>query len=195
MKKFGKKVYKTKSTSTIKSLAVLSIVVLIINLYYQTFNDPIFMTKYNGSFEDVMKFHLRYPYDILSYLFFILLPSIYYGFIRGNTFYENVVVLNRGFPWYNVIIPYEKIETFEIIHGKLMVAIKLKESKQKYVFGVSDVDRVISLFDKNSVSGDLEDQDTIKLTINSIIMIFFIVMGFSVALGQTGLNLSRYLFR
>lgn len=195
MRTFGKKVYKTKSTSTVKLLAIVSITVLIINLYFQTFNDPVFFAKYNGSFKDVLTFHSKYPYDILSYLFFILLPSVYYGFIRRNTFYENVVVLNRGFPWYNKIIPYRQIENYEIIHGKLMVAIKLKESNKQYVFGVSDVDRVLSIFDKNSVAGDLKDQETIKLTINSIIMVFFLVMGLSVALGQTGLNLSRYLFR
>ena len=195
MKNLGKRVYKTKSTRTIKSLALVSIVVLISNLYLQTFHDPTFLKHFNGTFSDVWRFHIRYPYDLLSYLFFILGPSIYYGFIRGNKFYENGVVLNRGLPWYNRVVPYSDIKSFEVIHATLMVAIKLKHSEKKYVFGVSDVDRVLSIFDKNNVSGDLEDQDTIKLTINSMIMIFFLLMGFSVAIGQTGLNLSRYLFR
>lgn len=195
MKDFGKKVYKTKSTKVIKALALTSITFLIVNLYFQTFNDPVFAKSYDGSFNDVVKFHLKYPYDILSYFFFILLPSIYYGFIRGNIFYQNVVVLNRGLPWYKRVISYDKIASFEIIHASLMVAIKLKDSGKKYIFGVSDVDRVISIFDKNNVPGDLEDQDTIKLSVNSMIMIFFLLMGFAVALGQTGLNLSRFLFR
>lgn len=195
MEKLGKKVYKTKSTRTIKLLAVVSIVFLLTNLYLQTFYDPTFIKNYGEGFNDILKFHLKYPYDFLSYIFFILLPSIYYGFIRGNTFYENGVVLNRGLPWYNKTISYRKIENFEVIHATLMVAIKIKDCDKKYIFGVSDVDRVLSIFDKNSVAGNLEDQDTIKLSINSVIMIFFLLMGFSVAIGQMGLNLSRFLFR
>lgn len=192
---FGNKIYKSKSTKIIKALAIISSVFLLLNLYFQTFHDPLFSKQYSGTFVDVLKFHLKYPYDLLSYIFFILLPSLYYCFIRGNTFYENVVVINRGFPFYNRAIDYNEIQNFEIIHARLMVAIKLKKSSTKYVFGVSDVDRVLSIFDKNSVPGDLEDQHTIKLTINSMVMIFIMLMALSVAVGQTGLNLSRFLFR
>lgn len=192
---FGNKIYKSRSTKIIKALAIFSSVFLLLNLYFQTFNDPVFSKQYGDGFLDVLKFHIKYPYDLLSYLFFIFIPSLYYGFIRGNTFYENVVVINKGFPFYNRAIDYNEIEGYEIIHARLMVAIKLKESSTKYVFGVSDVDRVLSIFDKNSVAGDLEDQDTIKLTINSMVMIFILLTALSVAIGQTGLNLSRFLFR
>ena len=191
---FGHKIYKSKSAKTIKLLAFISILVLLLNLYFQTFYDPAFMKLYRGEFLDVIHFHMKYPYDALSYIFFILLPFLYYSFFRGNTFFENVVVINRGLPFYNKVIEYKDIENFEIIHARLMVAIKLKDGKQ-YVFGVSDVDRVISIFDKNNIKGDLRDQHTIKFTINSMIMVFIMIMAASVAAGQTGLNLSRFLFR
>ncbi len=195
MTEFGSKIYKSKSTRIIKVLAVISTIFLLLNLYYQTLSDPVFSNQFSGSFMDVLRFHLKYPYDLLSYTFFILIPSIYYSFIRGNTFYQNVVVINLGLPFYNREVKYSDIENYEIIHARLMVAIKLKENSKKYIFGVSDVDRVLSIFDKNSVRGDLEDQHTIKLTINSMVIIFIMITAFSVAIGQTGLNLSRFLFR
>ena len=111
---FGQKIYKSKSTRTIKLLAVISIFILLLNLYFQTFYDPAFMKLYRGEFLDVINFHMTYPYDALSYLFFILLPFLYYSFLRGNTFFENVVVINRGLPFYNKVIKYKDLSLIHI---------------------------------------------------------------------------------
>ena len=120
---------------------------------------------------------------------------MYYSFIRKTVFYEDGVSINRGLPFYNNFVAYKDIASYEIIHSKLMIAIKLKETSEEIVFGVNDEDRVLSLFDKAGISGDLKTKYSIKFSINSLIMFFFILMGISVALGQTSLGLSRFLFR
>jgi hypothetical protein len=100
-KELGQKIYTTKTIFSIKLMAGIACVVLLINLYYQTFNDPEYTEYMIKGFSQVVSFHLKYPYDILSYLFFIFIPSIYYSFIRGAVFYENGIIINRGFPFYN----------------------------------------------------------------------------------------------
>ena len=190
----GQKIYTTKTIFSIKLMAGIACVVLLINLYYQTFNDPEYTKYIVKDFSQFMAFHLKYPYDIISYLLFIFIPSIYYSFIRGAVFFENGITINRGFPFYNKTILYENVSSFEIIHSKMMIAIRLKDN-QEIIFGVSDLDRVLSIFDQHDVTGDLKAQNRIKFSIHSLITIFFFVMGVSVALGQSSLGLSRFLFR
>lgn len=190
----GQKIYTTKTILSIKLMAGLACVALLINLYYQTFNDPEYTKYLVQNFSQFMAFHLKYPYDILSYIFFIFVPSIYYSFIRGASFFENGIIINRGFPFYNESILYKNVLSYEIIHSKMMIAIRLKTGKE-IIFGVSDLDRVLSIFDQHDVSGDLKAQNKIKFSIHSLITVFFFLMGLSVAIGQSSLDLSRYLFR
>lgn len=190
----GKKVYRSTAIGTIKLMALLVIVVLFINLYLSTFNDPEFSTWVSKSLMDVAKFHLQYPYDILSFIFFILGPCHYYGFVRGVSFYENGMIINKGLPFFNVKVPYKEIERYEIIHSRLFISIKRRDTGEDILFSVNDVDRAISIFDQNNIQGDLSNHAKETVSVHTKLVLFFIVIGVAVMLGQS-LGLSRFLFR
>ena len=190
----GKKVYRSTAIGTIKVMAIIIIVVLFINLYFMIFNDPEFNSLSNKDFFAVANFHWKYPYDLLSYIFFILIPCYYFGFIRGVSFYENGMIVNRGIPFFNSTIPYSVINKYEIIHSKLFIAVKRSDTNEKVLFSINDVDRAISIFDQNEIQGDLKAQERLVMTMHKKLMIFFIAIGIAVLLGQS-LGLSRFLFR
>ena len=175
-------------------MALVIIVVLFINLYVQTFYDPEFSQQAIQNFKAVALFHFKYPYDILPFIFFILVPCVYYGFIRGVTFFENGIIINRGLPFLNTEIPYSEIKDFEIIHSKLFMSINRKDTGEDILFAIKDVDRAVSIFDQNGISGDLTSQEKLAMTIHTKLIIFFIAIGVAVMLGQS-LGLSRFLFR
>lgn len=190
----GKKVYKSTAITTIKVMAVVIIVVLFFNLCIQTFYDPEFSQLEVQDYMAMIKFHLKYPYDILPFIFFIFVPCFYYGFIRGVTFFENGMVINRGLPFVNAEIPYSEIKDFEIIHSKLFMSIKRKDTNEDILFAIKDVDRAVSIFDQNGIQGDLTSKEKLTMTIHTKLIIFFIAIGVAVMLGQS-LGLSRFLFR
>lgn len=191
----GKKVYRSTAIWTVKIMALVIIVVLFINLYFQTFNDPEFATFENRGLKEFFMFHVKYPYDLLSYIFFILIPCIYYGFIRGLSFYENGIFINRGAPFYNTSIKYSDISRYKIIHSKLLMAIKLKNSSKEVFFTIKSVDRAISIFDQQGIPGDLKSKMQLPVNMHNKVMVLIISVGIAVAIGQTSLWLSRFLFR
>jgi len=190
----GKKVYRSTAIGTIKIMAIVIIVVLFVNLYLMIFNDPEFNSLSDKSFSAVANFHWKYPYDLLSYIFFILIPCYYFGFIRGVSFYENGIIVNRGLPFFNSIIPYSIIKQYEIIHSKLFISIKRSDTNEDVLFSINDVDRAVSIFDQNEIKGDLHCQERLVMTMHKKLIIFFIAIGIAVMLGQS-LGLSRFLFR
>jgi hypothetical protein len=190
----GKKVYRSTAIGTIKIMAVVIIVVLFVNLYLMIFSDPEFNSLSRKDFFAVANFHWKYPYDLLSYIFFILIPCYYFGFIRGVSFYENGIIVNRGAPFLNSIIPYSVIKQYEIIHSKLFISVKRSDTNEDVLFSISDVDRAVSIFDQNGIKGDLHCQERLVVTMNKKLMIFLIAIGIAVMLGQS-FGLSRFLFR
>lgn len=190
----GKKVYRSTAIGTIKLMAMLIIIVLFTNLYLQTFNDPEFSTLEVKDFMAIVNFHIRYPYDILSFIFFILGPCYYYGFIRGVSFYENGMIINKGLPFFNLEIPYSAIDKYEIIHSRMFMSIKRSDTGEDLLFAVNDVDRAISIFDQNNIQGDLANHEKDTMSVHTKLVIFFIAIGIAVMLGQS-LGLSRFLFR
>ncbi|MBD65826.1 MAG: hypothetical protein CME62_11505 [Halobacteriovoraceae bacterium] len=191
----GKKVYRSTAIATIKMMAIAIIVGLFFNLYWQTFYDPEIASLSNPTFNDLIQFHLRHPYDLLSYIFFILIPCIYFGFMRGVNFYENGIYINRGLPFYNTIVFYENIERYEIVQQNLFMSVKRKKEGDEIFFSINNVDRAIAIFDQHEVPGDLVSKSRIPINMNSKVLVFILTVGVAVGVGQMSLWLSRFLFR
>ena len=191
----GKKVYRSTAIATIKMMAIAIIVGLFFNLYWQTFYDPEIASLSNPTFNDLIQFHLRHPYDLLSYIFFILIPCIYFGFMRGVNFYENGIYINRGLPFYNTIVFYENIERYEIVQQNLFMSVKRKKEGDEIFFSINNVDRAIAIFDQHEVPGDLVSKSRIPINMNSKVLVFILTVGVAVGVGQMSVWLSRFLFR
>lgn len=186
---FGKKLYKTTSINSVKVSLVLLMAGLLINLLLQTQGNTVF-AKY-GSFID---YYLFYPEDILIYLLFIFIPGVYFAFIRGVIFYEKGMAINRGLPFFEMKIEYERIQSFEIIHKKYLVAIKVKDIEEDIMFAVRDIDRAVAIFDQNHIKGDLGSNQAVDLSNRKKLLFFFILSGLFVFAWQH-FGLTHYLIR
>lgn len=175
-------------------MAISISMVLILNLYYQTFNDPTFLSQEERDFTAVVSFHLFYPQELILYLLSILLPSIYYGFIRGVRFFEGGVLINRGLPFFNIYINYSDIKNFEIIHKKHFISIKLKETEDDHLFTVNDIDRVLAIFDQQHIQGDLGGKARPDQSAHKKLILIFLVCGILFSLVQY-FGLARFIFR
>lgn len=160
----GKKLYKSTALPSIKLVALMMILILFLNLYYQTFNDPYFMKLDQEGFKEVMAYHFKYPHELLVWLFTIFLPALYYGFFRGATFYENGLIINKGLPLFNMVTLYKNIEKYEIVGQKHFMSITRSDTQDDYLFTVKDVDRVLAILDQNHIQGKLSPDNDPKST-------------------------------
>lgn len=190
----GKRLYKSTALRTLKVTAIAMNVVVLLNLYFQTINDQLFLSRADHSLKGVWNFHLFYPEELIIYLIFILFPSIYYGFIRGVSFFENGIVINRGLPFFKYVIPFNEIESFEVIHPKFLMAIKHKNTEDDILFSIRHIDRAVAILDQHGVKGDLGRKLKGDWNSRKKLVLFFIIAGGLMALIQYS-GIIREIFR
>lgn len=193
--KLGKKIYSSKMLWPLRLLVIFICILLLLNLYYQTFNDPNFFKWEDKSFLGILKFHYFYPEEVLSFIVSVLFPTVYYSFIRSMRFYEHGIVLNRGLPFFNRTIPYSKIKTYKIVHPKYLLSLLRQDTHDEILFSVTNMERAMAIFDNNGIKGELsshEFQKTVSGNKKFIIyvLIFSIMMYFIQYFG-----FARYIFR
>ncbi len=190
--KTGKKLYRSTSIITVKVLAVVIIAVTFLNLYFQTFNDIHFEEYINSlnllsdriNFATILKYHLKYPEELIFFTLTILCPGVYYGFIRSVIFYENGMTVNKGLPFFNTYFPYGSIEQYEIINPKRALALKFKNSGDEILLAVNNPDRVVAILDQNNISGNLGHNDEKDYNSHLKLAVFFLIVGVLIALVQ-----------
>ncbi len=175
----GKKLYKTSMLWAFK-FVVLALVLFFLNDFYlDTITDDRFakMVTEGGSrgrrFLDFFEFILKYPGDAISFGLMILLPAIYFAFIRGVRFFEKAVVVNRGIPFFNQTIPYDQVKTFKLLHPKLAISMHTK-SGDAFVIADEHVERAIAILDQHNIQGDLGQSDLMKIFANYKKFVVFI---------------------
>lgn len=195
----GKKLYRSTALGHFKLAFMLIAVWVFFNLYYKTYSDPDFLALADLSLQGVIKFHLKYPVQVIGFLLGTFFPAIYYAFVRGIIFYEDGMVINRGLPFVNHCVKYKDIECFKIIHSKYLMSLKRKDVQEELLFTIRDIDRVIAIFDQHGIQGELKSQfDEKNLSINKKSIILFLLFGIIVsALQYSGIiiSINRYLFR
>lgn len=190
----GKRLYKTTAIGTIKLLSVVVSIVLFLNLYFQTFNDPVFLSKNLSTIREVFSFHLFYPEELITYILFLFCPTMYYGFVRGTSFHENGIVINKGLPFFNTFILYKDISHYEVIHSKYLMAIHHRLSDDDILFSVNSIDRVVAILDQQGIQGDLGGKIKADFYAHKKLIMFFIFSSLIVGFLQYS-GLVRSLFR
>ena len=172
---FGKKLYKSGALKQFVWVYLSIALLLLINLTFATLFDPIFEKSFQANFSDIVSFHVRYPEDFITYLITILIPVVYFSFIRGINFYEEGLTINRGLPFFNRSVPYKEIEEYKVVHPKFLMSVKRKDIDEEFYFTIKDVDRVVAIFDQHNIKGQLGNEEFQKrMTVNKKLIIFFI---------------------
>lgn len=197
--KIGKKLYCSTALKQFKVIFILIAIWIFMNLYFKTFSDPDFIEMGDTSLKGVINFHLHYPVQVIGFLFGTLLPAFYYAFIRGISFFEEGMVINRGLPFLNHCVRYKDITSFKIIHAKYLMSLKRKDIDEELLFTIQDIDRAVAIFDQHGIKGDLKSQfDEKNISINKKAIMYFLIFGVLVSVIQySGLMIAinRYLFR
>lgn len=180
----GKRLYHSTTTPTIKLMSIVVCFVTLLNVYFQTYNDPLFLKMKIDGFSSVWNFHLMYPEELIIFISSILFPAIYYGFIRGVSFFEEAIVINKGLPFFNMRIPYNEIEKFEIIHSKHFVSVRRSKTEDDYMFTVNNVDRVLAILDQRGIKGELKEAMTMDRAAHKKLVFFFFIVGAMMLLVQ-----------
>lgn len=148
---------------------------LFVNLYLQTYIDPDFLDSYQHNFMGVIKFHLFYPEQLISLILSTLIPTIYYAFIRGISFYEYGVVANRGLPFMNHTVLYSDIESYKIMHHKYLMSVSRKSMDDELLFTIEDIDRAVAILDQHNIQGDLSNAEFHgSMTTSKKLLIFYV---------------------
>jgi hypothetical protein len=119
---------------------------------------------------------------------------MYYGFIRGASFHENGVIINKGLPFFNTIIFYKDIEGYEVIHPKFFMSIRHKLTEDEILFSINSIDRVVAILDQQGISGNLGERVKTDFNTHKKLILFFLISGVVVGLVQYS-GIVRSLFR
>lgn len=161
----GKKLYKTSMLNLFK-LVILALFVFFLNDFYlDTYTYEKFQAVGRFQILDVLKYHYRYPYEFITFVVLVVIPAIYYAFIRGVRFHEKGFVYNRGMPFMNKSVPYNEVKTYKLLHPKNIISIHTHKG-DVYVVADNNVERVIAILDQHNIPGDLARDDYANLITN-----------------------------
>lgn len=190
----SKRYYKARMVKRFRYIIAALLVFFLFILYQSTLSDPTFIKKGDISFSGVLSFHLMYPEELLTFVFVVLIPAIYFAFIRGTIFYEDKIQFNHGVPFVNTSITYEQVKFYRILHPEYLVAIETNFDKQ-YLVTSNNVDRVISILDKQKIKGKLDDEEytTAKASQKKAFIYLLIFVAAMLALQKWGVF--RWIYR
>lgn len=161
----GKKLYKTGMLNLFRMI-ILAIVIFFLNDFIlDTYTYEKFQAVGRFKILDVVDYHYRYPGEFITFLCLIIIPAIYYAFIRGVRFHEKGFIYNRGIPFMNKSVLYSDVKIYKLLHPKHVVTIHTVKGD---VFVIADnaVERVIAILDQHNIPGDLARDDYANLITN-----------------------------
>lgn len=162
----GKKLYKTSMLNVFK-LVILAIVIFFANDFVlDTYTYEKFQAVGRFKFLDVLNYHYRYPNEFITFFLIIIVPAIYYAFIRGVRFYEKGFVFNRGLPFMNREVLYSDVKTYKLLQPNHVITIHTVNG-DVFVIADNTVERVIAILDQHNIPGDLARDDYSKLLVNA----------------------------
>ncbi len=162
-------------------LFILAVTVFFLNNFYlETFTYEKFQLARRFKILDVIDYHMKYPAEFLTFFILIIVPAIYYGFIRGVRFYEKGFVFNRGIPFLNRAVLYSEVTTYKLLHPELAISIHVGNG-DIYLIADNAVERVIAILDQQNIRGDLA-QDGFVRVISNYKKFFFVIICFTIFL-------------
>lgn len=190
----SKRYYKARMLKRFRYIIALLLVFFLFILYQSTLTDPTFLKKGDLSLKSVISFHLMYPEELLTFIIVVLIPAIYFAFIRGTIFYEDKVQFNHGVPFVNTSITYDQIKLYRILHPKYLISIETKSDKQ-YLVTTNDIDRAISILDKEGIKGKLDDEEYTKAKASQKKAFVYLLVFVMVMLALQKWGAFRWLYR
>ncbi len=161
----GKKLYKTSMIGSFKLIILVVVIFFLNDFILDTYTYEKFQLLRRFKILDVLGYHYKYPYEFITFFLIIIVPAFYYAFIRGVSFYEKGFVYNRGLPFMNRTVLYTEVQTFKLLHPKLVVTIHTKKS-DVYVIADKSVERIVAILDQHNIQGDLARDDYTNLIAN-----------------------------
>lgn len=176
----GKKLYKTSMLHLFRMILFAIVLFFFNDFYLETFTYEKFQAA--GRFEilDVINYHYRYPHEFMTFFFLVIGPAFYYCFFRGVGFYEKGFIYNRGLPFFNKAILYTEIKTYKLLHPNKAISIH-SANGDVFVIADNNVERVIAILDQHNISGDLAQDDYVRL-ISNYRKFMILVVGFTLFL-------------
>jgi hypothetical protein len=194
----GKKLYRT-SMLNIFRLLVLGVVIFFINDFYlETISNDTFLqmlvlpASFLTKFKIFWTYVYQYPTDFVNLVVIVVIPAIYFAFIRGVRFHEKGFVFNKGVPFVDTSVLYQDVKSYKLLHPKLAIWISTK-SGDSFIVADNNVERVIAILDQHNVPGELASDQYVKIVSNYRRFVYFCVMAFFIifAIRKLGALLSN----
>lgn len=174
----GKKLYKSRALPKAKLFLLFVCIGLLVNLYFSTLSDPTFIKKGLVGIKGVWNFHLLYPEELISFILMVLAPSFYYGLIRGITFYEQGIVINRGLPFFNHCVRYKNIKQYKMVNPNYLMSVIRRDTEDEILFTICDPDRAVAIMDQQAISGQLgSEKNLARMSAHKKFFLFVIFFG------------------
>lgn len=158
----GKRLYKTHMITAFKLIIMVVVIFFVNNFYLETFTSENFAPSGRMKFLDAFEYHYRYPREFINLILLILVPAIYYAFIRGIAFHEKGFYFNRGLPFMNRGVLYGDVETYKSLHPDFAISIHTKNG-DVFVVADNNIGRVIAILDQQNIKGNLAPDEFVKL--------------------------------
>jgi hypothetical protein len=176
----GKRLYKTSMLNGFRLIILAITIFFFHDFYLETFTYEKFQVLGRFKIFDVFGYHYKYPAEFMTFFFLIIIPAIYYSFIRGVKFCEKGFYFNRGLPFLNRAVLYSDIKTYKLLHPRKAITIHAHKG-EVYVIADNDVGRVIAILDQHNIQGDLNQDEYVRLIMNYRKFVM-IVVGFTILL-------------
>ncbi|WP_408097237.1 hypothetical protein ACJVC5_19570 [Peredibacter sp. HCB2-198] len=162
----GKKLYKTSMLNVFK-LVILAVVVFFTNDFIlDTYTYEKFQAIGRFKILDVLNYHYRYPNEFITFFLIVIVPAIYYAFIRGVRFCEKGFVYNRGLPFMNKEVLYTDVKSYKLLQPNHVITIHTQKG-DVFVIADNNIERVIAILDQHNIPGDLARDDYSRLLMNA----------------------------
>ena len=176
----GKKIYKTTMLHVFRLFVTGPALFFLYSFYLETFKDERFLSYGATGFKAAVSYHLKYPYEFISFLIIIFVPYLYYCFIRGSVFYEKGFTFNKGMPFLNIYIPYVAVTKYKLLHPETIMAISTHRN-ETFLIADNNLPRIIAILDQQNIQGDLASKEYVTL-LQNMFKFFIIVFGFTILL-------------
>lgn len=160
----GKKLYKATMLNVFR-LMILAIVIFFLNDFVlNTYTYEKFQADGRFKILDVIQYHYKYPREFISFFLLVIVPAVYYSFIRGVRFYEKGFIFNHGLPFMNKTVLYTDVKKYKLLHPKHILTIHTE--KDVYLVPDNSLERVIAILDQHNIQGDFATDDFANLITN-----------------------------
>lgn len=179
----GKKLYCTHMLNIFR-LMVFGVVLFFVNDFYlETITNSTYQQMVVTPANFVTRFSIfwnyvyRYPTDFVNLVVIVIIPAIYFAFIRGVRFHEKGFVFNKGVPFVDTTVLYPDVKSYKLLHPKQAIWVSTKGG-DSFIIADNNVERVIAILDQHNVSGDLAVDQYVKIVSNYKRFIMFLVVAF-----------------